>query len=99
MDAGVLFGAVRTRVDRGGLLHGEADRGWRLELSGLAVDPAVAESAKSGLLTGRPGRLGVARNADFFPHDGRQAIPGNSAPKALDTHHLLASPALWWVTT
>ncbi|GAA4554562.1 hypothetical protein [Amycolatopsis samaneae] len=41
----------------------------------------------------------VARNADFLPHHGRQAMLGNSAPQALDMGHLLASPALCWVTT
>ncbi|UUV29887.1 hypothetical protein NQK81_34770 [Amycolatopsis roodepoortensis] len=34
----------------------------------------------------------------MFPH-GRQAIQGTSAPKALDLHHVLSEPALWWVTT
>ncbi|WP_409494715.1 hypothetical protein [Amycolatopsis sp. cmx-11-12] len=34
----------------------------------------------------------------MFPH-GCQAIQGTSAPKALDIHHVLAEPALWWVTT
>ncbi|MFI7114953.1 hypothetical protein [Amycolatopsis sp. NPDC049868] len=33
----------------------------------------------------------------MFPH-GRQAIHGTSAPKALDLHHALTEPALWWVT-
>ncbi|SEE25891.1 hypothetical protein SAMN04489729_6859 [Amycolatopsis lurida] len=37
-------------------------------------------------------------NADLFPH-GRQAIQGTSAPKALNVHHVLKEPALWWVTT
>ncbi|MBB2498467.1 hypothetical protein H5411_04865 [Amycolatopsis echigonensis] len=34
----------------------------------------------------------------FSRTQGRQAMQENGAPQALDTDHLLASAALWWVT-
>ncbi|HEY3472612.1 MAG TPA: hypothetical protein VGL47_46270 [Amycolatopsis sp.] len=44
--------------------------------------------------------FGLVTNADMFPGThGRQAMLGNSAPKALHPGHLLESGALWWVTT
>ena len=38
----------------------------------LAVDPAVADSAKIDIRAGRGGWACLALNADFFPHHGRR---------------------------
>ncbi|MFD5248457.1 hypothetical protein ACFWIW_28220 [Amycolatopsis sp. NPDC058340] len=64
----------------------------------LAVDPALACSVSAKASAGQALWTSPVGNADLFPH-GRQAIQGTSAPKALDIHHVLAEPALWWVTT
>ncbi len=64
----------------------------------LAIHPAYVWSAISSVAAGRTLGASPVGNADLFPH-GRQAIQGTSAPKALDIHHVLAEPALWWVTT
>ncbi|MFJ4099909.1 hypothetical protein [Amycolatopsis japonica] len=65
---------------------------------GLAVHPALSSPENAVVLAGQEVWTRQLGNADLFLH-GRQAIQGTSAPKALDIHHVLAEPALWWVTT
>jgi hypothetical protein len=64
----------------------------------VAVGPAFAYLIRARDSAGQVLGASPIGNADLFPH-GRQAIQGTSAPKALDLHHVLAEPALWWVTT
>lgn len=103
MDASAWLGMVYLAKRLSAVSCGVVDEGWLSKPNflavDLAVDPAVADSARIYVSAGQGMRASLARNADFFPHHGRQAILGNSAPQALDIHHPLASPALWWVTT
>lgn len=65
---------------------------------GIAVHPALTSPDVAIVLAGQAVWAGHPRNPDLFPQ-GRQAIQGTSAPKALDLHHVLAEPSSWWVTT
>lgn len=63
-----------------------------------AIAPALARPPSATISAGQMQWASPVGNADLFPH-GRQAIQATSAPKALDLHHVLTEPALWWVTT
>lgn len=73
----------------------------------LAVRPAIGYAVGcvrcltglSVVLPGQSAWSGACSNADLFPGThGRQVMPGNCAPQALDIHHPLTSGAVWWVT-
>ena len=67
---------------------------------GLDVGRASAGAEQRWPCRGQAPVSGLAPNADMFPGThGRQAMLGNSAPKALRPADLLASGAFWWVTT
>ncbi len=70
----------------------------------MIVGPSVGSAfASVGQKHASPGQkrfFDLAPNADMFPGThGRQAMLGNSAPKALRLGDALASGAFWWVTT
>lgn len=67
---------------------------------GIDVGSALARAARDQLSRGQRSVFSMAPNADMFPGtNGRQAMLGNSAPKALRLGDVLTSGAFWWVTT
>ena len=67
---------------------------------GLDVGGALAVDRENDASAARAALSGLAPNADMFSGThGRQAMLGNSAPKALRLGDVLASGAFWWVTT
>lgn len=66
---------------------------------GYAVGCVTQLSGRNGFLAGQNTWKGACSTADLFPYrHGRQVMPGNCAPQALDLHHPLTSGAVWWVT-
>ncbi|HWD79538.1 MAG TPA: hypothetical protein VG497_11665, partial [Kribbella sp.] len=64
------------------------------------VGSVFAEVVQARAIPAHRQVFGLVPNADMFPGThGRQAMLGNSAPKALRLGDLVASGAFWWVTT